>query len=95
MEKIRKALRHVYAVIDLVSGCFTMEPDFDLNLCCWRHDMLYRIGHASRRLADYDLRRCIQRKGYRILPWIYWVAVRLFGWIAWRAHRRCERGALP
>lgn len=59
-------------------GC-TMSPDFDFRDCCVRHDLDYWRGDMTRAQADARLRECIQTRGYFVLPWIYWVGVRLFG----------------
>jgi hypothetical protein len=60
-------------------GC-TAVPDFDFGAdCCGEHDYHYQIGDMSRAEADKHLRRCIQKKGYVVLPWVFWLGVRVFG----------------
>lgn len=65
-----------------------MHPDYcthapDLNFgttCCKQHDLDYEDSSPlSRAEADARLRKCISDKGYIVLPWIYWIAVRIFG----------------
>jgi len=58
-------------------GC-TGVPDFNFRDCCEQHDRDY-LGRVSRKQADIMLRQCIASKGYRVLPWIYYIGVRLFG----------------
>lgn len=72
-------------------GC-TLSPDFDFKTCCDWHDIRYRENpeRISRADADAKLRRCIRRKGYLVLPWLYWGAVRLFGGAFWRESRGAE-----
>lgn len=52
------------------------------------HDYLYRMQPISRAEADAIFRRALEVEGV-ILPgrWLYWLGVRLGGWIAWRGHR--------
>ncbi len=60
-------------------GC-TAVPDFNFGTdCCGEHDYHYQDGEVSRAEADKRLRQCIQKKGYVVLPWVYWLGVRLFG----------------
>ena len=60
-------------------GC-TAVPDFDFGAdCCGEHDYHYQAADISRAEADKKLRQCIQKKGYIVLPWIYWLGVRIFG----------------
>jgi hypothetical protein len=60
-------------------GC-TAVPDFDFGAdCCGEHDYHYQLGTMSRADADKRLRRCIQKKGYVVLPWVFWLGVRVFG----------------
>ena len=59
--------------------------------CCQAHDDVYKFlreqgGHYSReqflrtrKLADRSLRLCMAKKRLYVLPWVFWVAVRLFG----------------
>lgn len=68
-------------------GC-TGVPELNITHCCERHDVDYRSGRVSRWTADYRLRCCMQAKGWRFLPWIYWCGVRLFGRRFYRYDRR-------
>lgn len=59
-------------------GC-TASPDFDFGAdCCAEHDTHYQLGDISRAEADSRLRQCMAKKGYVVLPWVYWAMVRLF-----------------
>ena len=61
------------------NGC-SQVPDFNFGEeCCNVHDMDYYTKEVTRAEADKKLRECIRAKGYFLLPWIYWVGVRLFG----------------
>lgn len=59
-------------------GC-TASPDLTFRECCDEHDYLYQTRLVSRKEADLYLRECMRAKGYLILPWVYYLAVRLFG----------------
>jgi hypothetical protein len=60
-------------------GC-TGVPDFDFGAdCCGEHDYHYQQSDINRAEADRRLRKCIQQKGYIVLPWVFWLGVRLFG----------------
>ncbi len=64
-------------------GC-TAVPDFNFGLdCCGEHDYHYQSRKLDRASADKRMRECIQKKGYIVLPWIYWFGVRTFGWFWW------------
>lgn len=68
-------------------GC-TAVPDFDFGAdCCAEHDMYYQSQEITRKEADKRLRQCIQKKGYVVLPWIYWAGVRCLGWYYWNKHK--------
>ena len=67
----------------LPDGC-TLSPDFNFKECCNEHDIDYMTKRVSRRESDKKLRQCIAKKGvgfynYRVLPWVYWAGVRVFG----------------
>ncbi len=65
-------------------GC-TMSPDFNFGSdCCGEHDYHYQDRTITRAEADRRLRACMQKKGYVVLPWIYWGFVRAFGGFHWR-----------
>jgi hypothetical protein len=69
-------------------GC-TAVPDFDFGAdCCAQHDYHYHAQDISRKEADKKLRQCIQAKGYIVLPWLYWLGVRVFGRGAWDKHQQ-------
>lgn len=66
------------------NGCSGV-PDFNFGYdCCGEHDTYYQGGTVSRAEADRRLRKCIQKKGYVVLPWIYWLGVRIFGRRYWK-----------
>ncbi len=68
-------------------GC-TLAPDLNFKECCKEHDALYQVQYGTRSSADRILRMCIRKAGWPKLAWIYWLAVRIFGWIAWRRHKK-------
>jgi hypothetical protein len=61
-----------------LDGC-TSAPDLNVRSCCDEHDISYQSGRMSRREADKQLRRCIRSKGWIVMPWVFWLAVRVFG----------------
>lgn len=64
-------------------GC-TAVPDFDFGSdCCGEHDTYYQSKEISRAEADRRLRKCMQQKGYLVLPWVYWIGVRIAGGFFW------------
>ena len=86
-----KAVGHSLKRVFSSDGC-SSAPDFDFGAtCCLAHDRDYFEGTKTRRVADRDMRRCIAEKGYIVLPWVYWLGVRVGGWYAWAKHRRAER----
>lgn len=66
--------------------------------CCHEHDIHYRTGvdmagrPITRREADAEFRRCIQRRSRlgRLSPVaaVRWIGVRIGGWWGWRISRR-------
>ena len=55
------------------------------------HDRLYRIGFW-RPTADRYMREDLTKLGFpKWKSWICWTAVRLFGWIPYRMHKRRRR----
>ena len=71
-------------------GC-TAVPDFDFGSdCCGEHDYHYQANDSTRAEADKRLRECIQKKGYIVLPWIYWLGVRIFGKQYWKAKQNAK-----
>jgi hypothetical protein len=72
-------------------GC-TAVPDFDFGAdCCGEHDAHYQLGDISRAEADARMRICISKKGYFLLPWAYWLGVRLFAGGVWKKYRSKEK----
>lgn len=59
-------------------GC-TSSPDLNFIDCCNRHDYDYQNMSMSRARADKRLRQCMSKRGWIVLPWLYWAAVRVFG----------------
>lgn len=81
IERKPKMSEKLKAVKQFTSDGCTMAPDLVFKTCCEEHDMYYALGGVTRREADKRLRLCIKSKGYPVLAWVYWIAVRLFGWI--------------
>lgn len=74
-----KVLTHSVQNAFSPNGC-SRVPDLNFGTaCCNQHDIDYYEGVISRAEADKKLRECIRSKGYLVLPWIYWLGVRLFG----------------
>lgn len=69
-------------------GC-TLAPDFNFADACKLHDLHYRThrdAHGEpieRDVADAILRAGIRKRAGRFFAWSYWIAVRIFGRIAW------------
>ena len=71
-------------------GC-TGVPDFDFGAdCCGEHDYHYQLGDISRAEADKHLRECLRAKGYIVLPWVYWLGVRILAGGVWKNYRKKE-----
>jgi len=70
---------------DLTTDGCSMSPDMDFRACCAEHDFYYRndVG-LTRKEADAELFRCINRRSKFPVAAFYWAAVRLFGKKAWR-----------
>ena len=62
--------------------------------CCDEHDLFYEQGGTPkvRAFADRLLRECIAANlkkrnrpvfVHQHVPWLFWAAVRMFGWIYW------------
>ena len=66
---------------DFVTDGCSMSPDMVFCECCIEHDVVYATGIVSRARGDAALRDCIKKKGFPILSWVYWIGVRLFGWV--------------
>lgn len=69
------------SLTDFVTDGCTMSPDLVFSECCVDHDVNYATGEINRKEADRELRKCISSKGYPFLCWVYWLGVRLAGWI--------------
>ncbi len=69
------------SLVDFVTDGCTMSPNLVFYSCCVDHDVDYATGEVSREEADRKLRQCISSKNYPILCWVYWLSVRLMGWI--------------
>lgn len=68
-------------------GC-TASPDLDFGICCKEHDMHYAMHDISKWEADKKLHDCMRKKGYVVLPLIYWSFVTCFGWFFWRKGKK-------
>jgi len=95
-EEIKSAFTTLKDRLDLTSDGCSNAPDFNFTKCCKEHDYYYRnpveLTGVSRAEADRRLRRCIRSHwGGPVMPWIYWGAVRLFGWIPWNKAGKAAR----
>lgn len=53
-----------------------------INTCCHQHDRDYGVrGTVTRAEADKRLRECMIKNGHPIKAWLFWCAVRVFGWM--------------
>ncbi|ARB89445.1 hypothetical protein A6J38_02410 [Haemophilus influenzae] len=60
----------------------------NINSCCHQHDRDYGIhGTISRADADKRLRECLIAQRYPFKAWIFWVIVRLLGWIFYKKNK--------
>ena len=88
-------MSHLHALRGKVAGdgC-TAAPELWYHDCCVEHDRTYATGedaggvHVTRAQADASFRACLRRCAPGIvsglmLPWVYWLAVRAFGWRYW------------
>lgn len=65
-------------------GCsFVSDHDSEVHSCCDQHDRLYTAQVLSRWTIDNILRQCIAESGHPTRAWIYWIGVRLGGWVPW------------
>lgn len=90
-EELKKIPGAVREVIDWSTDGCSAAPDLNFTECCEDHDFAYRNGLIPRRYADKHLRECMRDRGWKVLPWIYWVAVRAFGWRAYNWTAAAER----
>lgn len=77
-------LEKIKAFSDFSSDGCTMSPDLTFRSCCEEHDMSYQFKLVSRASADKTLRQCIAYKGHPYLAWVYWSAVRVFGFFYYK-----------
>ncbi len=63
----------------------TLKRDVPFLYCCDEHDLAYEEGGDSRdrALADRRFRDCLQESGRPFRAWLFWLAVRLMGWLYW------------
>lgn len=59
--------------------------DIACAYCCDEHDVAYFEGGGAADRADADrrLRECIKDSGRPFRAWLFWLAVRAFGWFYW------------
>jgi hypothetical protein len=62
--------------------------------CCVEHDRAYWKGGPAwkRASADRKLRDCVSERGYPIVAWLMWAAVRIGGHPFWRTTYRWGYG---
>ncbi|MEW6304704.1 MAG: DUF1353 domain-containing protein [Verrucomicrobiota bacterium] len=78
-----------YASIPRAFWCL-VAPD-DYPEAAVPHDWLYRTGTVPRVVADAVLLSLLREQGCpRWQRWPMYLAVRAFGWHAWRQHRKRE-----
>ena len=87
-EVVREWADHAKIAFDWSNDGCSGVPDLNFRACCNQHDFAYRNAVISRREADTALRLCIADQGWVVVPWIYWIGVRLFGWRFYRWDRR-------
>ncbi len=63
---------------------FVPDHSSGIHNCCDVHDKRYSSGIMKRVTADRKFRECITTTSHPVIAWIYWVGVRLFGWIFYR-----------
>ena len=80
-KKKPTALEKVAYLKDFVTDGCSMSPDLEFSECCVEHDINYSTTELSRAESDTKLRQCIEKKGYPYLSVVYWIGVRLFGWM--------------
>ena len=63
-----------------------LRRDVPFLYCCDEHDLAYEEGGGwkDRWLADRRFRECIRESGRPARAWLFWIAVRLCGWLYWR-----------
>ena len=65
--------------------------DKDWGACCETHDISYYLGNVSRAEADRQLLECVKQRGGWFMAQAMYLAVRMFGWYAWRKYRKGDQ----
>lgn len=84
------------ALLEIQDGCSGgvtwfykkfLGRDIRFRYCCDEHDVAYYEGGSSkdRRIADKRFRQCIAERGHTVKSWIFYSAVRAFGWLYWNS----------
>ena len=62
-----------------------LKRDVPFLYCCDEHDLAYEEGgtRRDRALADRRFRDCVKDGGRPARAWLFWLAVRLAGWLFW------------
>lgn len=84
---IKKPIIHIQQCWDFSTDGCSNSPDFNFKDCCKTHDFHYRNFDITRFEADKELLKCIKKKGWKVLPYVYYYAVRLFGWMSWNKNK--------
>lgn len=79
-----------------LSDACTNFPNGPWLDCCYYHDLAYRQAQPkgwwarwrARRSADVVLFWCVWKTGNRLVAIAILLGVRMFGWWAWRLHRK-------
>ncbi len=96
-EKMKKVAGAPKAAWEAAARYTTDGCSFALNLnfreCCVQHDYDYAEHHREsekkRSELDKKLRICIKCRGWFLVAWLYYAAIRVFGWIPyWIKERR-------
>jgi hypothetical protein len=69
-------------------GC-TCVPDLNLSDCCRQHDYDYyseKHCYRNRKEADKRMYRCVKSKGRPFIAILYYLGLRLFGWLFFYTH---------
>lgn len=83
MKRNPTTIEKIKCLGDFVTDGCSLSPDMVFSDCCITHDVDYYTGIVSRAQADKNLRECIKRHGFPVLCWVYWIGVRIFGWISY------------
>jgi hypothetical protein len=71
-------------------GAFGLKvPNRRINFCCKKHDYDYGLGgHCRSRLeADHRFFRCLKEHRNIFISIVYFIGVRLFGWLRWKKEK--------